>query len=196
MIAHKAKEDKYMRKALIAVAVIAFTALATIASLAQMAKPVTRSKSVTIQSTITEIDKTHRIVTLKGPKGNLVDVYTPEKVKRFNDLKVGDVVTVTYTESLAFKVRKPGEAAPPKQMSGVNLREGKPGATSTQQRTVSVSVEAVDKSVPSITVKDSEGHVTSFLVRDAKNLEGVNVGDKIDITYTLGVLIKADTPTK
>lgn len=185
-----------MRKSFISLAVFAFTALATLTSVAQTAKPVIRSKSVTVQSTIVEIDKTHRIVTLKGPSGNLVDVYAPEKVKRFLDLKVGDVVTVTYTESLAFRVRKPGEAAPPKQMSGVNLRQGKPGATSTQQRTVSVSVEAVDKSVPSITVKDGEGHVTSFLVKDAKNLEGVNAGDKIDITYTLGVLVKADTPTK
>ena len=186
-----------MRKSFISLAVIAFTALATLTSVAQTAKPVIRSKSVTVKSTIVEIDKTHRIVTLKGgPHNNLVDVYAPEKVKRFLDLKVGDVVTVTYTESLAFKVRKPGEAAPPKQMSGVNLRQGKPGATSTQQKTVSVSVEAVDKSVPSITVKDGEGHVTSFLVKDAKNLEGVNVGDKIDITYTLGVLVKADTPTK
>jgi hypothetical protein len=185
-----------MRKSLIALAVIALTVLATMASVAQTAKPVTRSKSVTVQSTITDIDKPHRIVTLKGPSGNLVDVYTPEKVKRFNELKVGDVVTVTYTESLALKVRKPGEAAPSKQMSGVNLRQGKPGATSTQQRTVTVSVEAIDKSLPSITVKDGEGHVSSFLVRDAKNLEGVNAGDKIDITYTLGVLIKADAPAK
>src|SRR5215471_11125877 len=185
-----------MRKSLNVLAVIALTALATIASVAQTPKTVTKSKTTTIQSTITEIDKTNRIVTLKGPSGNLVDVYAPAKVTRFDQLKVGDIVTVSYTESVAFKVRKPGEAAPPKQMSGTNLREGKPGATSIQQRTTTVSVEAVDKSVPSITVKDGSGHVASFLVRDAKNLEGVNVGDKIDITYSLGVLIKADTPAK
>jgi hypothetical protein len=38
--------------------------------------------------------------------------------------------------------------------------------------------------------------VHSFVVLDPKNLEGVNVGDKIDVTYTQGLLVKADPPKK
>src|SRR4026208_2344444 len=49
-----------------------------------------KSTPVSITATIEAIDKTNRIVTLKGPKGNLVDTYVDESYKRFNQLKVGD----------------------------------------------------------------------------------------------------------
>jgi hypothetical protein len=177
-----------MQRLVIAMAFIAVTAITTTVFATQTRKPVTHTKSVTAQATIEAIDAPNRIVTLKGPRGNLVEVYATDKVKRFNDLKVGDVVTATYSESIAMSLRKPGEAAPPKQMSGVNMR--------TQEKTVTVSVESVDKSVPSLTVKASDGKVHSFVVLDPKNLEGVNVGDKIDVTYTQGLLVKADPPKK
>ncbi len=185
-----------MQRLVIAMAFIAVTALTTTVFATQTKKPVTHTKSVTAQATIEAIDAPNRIITLKGPRGNLVEVYATDKVKRFDALKVGDVVTATYSESIAMTLRKPGEAAPPKQMSGTNMREGKPGAASTHEKTVTVSVESVDKTVPSLTVKASDGKIHSFLVRDVKNLDGVNVGDKIDVTYTQGLLVKADPPKK
>jgi hypothetical protein len=185
-----------MQRLVIAMAFIAVTALTTAVFATQTKKPVTHTKSVTAQATIEAIDAPNRIITLKGPKGNLVEVYATDKVTRFAALKVGDVVTATYSESIAMTLRKPGEAAPPKNMKGVNMRPDKPGAMATHEKTVTVSVESVDKSVPSLTVKASDGKIHSFVVLDPKNLEGVNVGDKIDVTYTQGLLVKADPPKK
>ena len=54
----------------------------------------------------------NRVVTLKGPKGNVVDVAVDPSDKRFDTLKVGDQVKATYYESLAMRVRKPGDSAP------------------------------------------------------------------------------------
>jgi Cu/Ag efflux protein CusF len=156
---------------------------------AQDPKPIT--ESVTVQATIEAIDKTAKTVTLKGPKGNLVDV-DASGVARFDQLKVGDVVTATYSESLAVHVRKPGEPAPTAGSAAVTPRPGTPGATAARQRTVTVTVEAIDPKVPSVTVKSLDGRVLSFRIQDPKNIEGLKVGDKVDVTYTQALLLKVD----
>jgi hypothetical protein len=113
-------------------------------------KPIT--DSVTITATIEAIDKTAKKVTLKGPKGNFVEVDATD-VPRFDQLKVGDQVSATYYESLAVHVRKPGDPAPTAGSGAVTPREGAPGATAARQRTVTVTVEAIDMVAPSVTIK-------------------------------------------
>jgi Cu/Ag efflux protein CusF len=156
---------------------------------AQDPKPI--SESVTIKATIEAIDQTSKRVTLKGPKGNYVEV-DASGMPRFDQLKVGDVVTATYTESLAVHIRKPGEPAPPAGADTVTRREGAPGATAARQRTATVVVQAIDPKAPSVTVKTSDGRVLSFRVENPKNLENVKVGDKVDVTFTESLLVKAD----
>jgi Cu/Ag efflux protein CusF len=179
--------------ALIFVAITVALVMTTKAIAVQEQKPLATSESVTAKATVEAIDKTNRIVTLKGPEGNLVMVKADPSVKRFDELKVGDVVTATYTESIAVKVRKPGEPDPDKNTETVTPRPGtKPGATVTREQTITVTVEDIDRTAPSVTVKGPEGKVMSFRVRDPQRLEGVKVGDKVDITYTQSMLLKAD----
>ena len=152
-----------------------------------------KSTPVTITATIEAIDQTNRIVTLKGPKGNLVDTYVDESSKRFNQLKVGDQVKAQYYESLAMSIRKPGDPAPAAGVKdSVTAREGAPGATAARQLTGSVTVTALDPKVPSISVKGPKGNVFSMRVQDPKRLEGVKVGDTIDVTYTQALLVAVD----
>ena len=65
----------------------------------------------------------------------------------------------------------------------------KPGATISEQMTATVKVKAIDAKVPSVTVESEDGRTLSFKVDDKKNLKGVNVGDKVEITYTSAVMI-------
>jgi Cu/Ag efflux protein CusF len=174
--------------------VITAAMMITAASAQEEMKSIKETESVTLKATIEAIDKATRMVTLKGPKGNSVAVYADERVKRFDELKVGDEVTATYSESVALSVRKPGEAAPPKQTESVTPRAGKPGATATVQQTITVSVEEIDRPAKTVTVKGPEGGVHTFRVRDLKNLQGVKVGDKVDISFTQALLLKVDPP--
>ena len=66
------------------------------------------TKPVTLSATIEAIDKSTRMITLKGPQGNLATVYADSSVKRFDELKVGDAVKATYYESIAVNVHQPG----------------------------------------------------------------------------------------
>jgi Cu/Ag efflux protein CusF len=156
---------------------------------------VTDSASVTAKATIEAIDHTNRLITLKLENGKSAVFQVDPSVKRFHDLKVGDVVTATYTESLAVRVRKPGELEPAKEKETVTPREGKPGVKAEYEQTATVTVEEIDPTVPSVKVKDEKGEILSFRVRDPSRLQGVKVGDKVDITYTQAVLLNADAPT-
>jgi Cu/Ag efflux protein CusF len=151
-------------------------------------------EQVTTTATIVAIDSTTHAVTLRDEKGE-EDTYTlGPSVKRFDELKVGDKVKMTYYESRVFQVRKPGEKAVGTSASS-SATPGKgemPGGTLSAQLTTTVTVKAVDPATPSITVVTSDGRTVTRKIEDKTNLEGVKVGDRIDITYTRAVLISVE----
>lgn len=152
-----------------------------------------KSEPTTITATIEAIDQTNRVVTLKGPKGNLAEVYVGPEYKRFNEMKVGDQVKATYYESLVTSVRKPGDPAPTGGVTeSATPRAGGPGGTITKQVTVSVTIMAMDPAVPSVTVKGPKGDVMSLRIQDPKKLEGIKVGDTVDVTYTQALMLSVD----
>jgi hypothetical protein len=153
--------------------------------------PLSVTEAVTVKATIEAIDKTNRIITLKGPQGVLFEVKADASVKRFDELKVGDVVSATYSESVAVYLRKPGEPAPDKERVIVRP-QSRPGASVEDVRTTTVTVDAIDRTAQTVTVKDETGKVQTYRVKDPKRLEGVNVGDKVDIYYTVALLLKVD----
>ena len=68
----------------------------------------------------------------------------------------------------------------------------KPGGTLSQQMTATVTVNAIDTKVPSVTITAADGAKMSFKVENPKNLEGVKVGDKVDITYTQALVVNVE----
>ncbi len=163
-------------------------------SMLQATQTVKKAESVTATATIQAIDKANRLVTLKDEKGAEDTMQVGPAMKRFDELKVGDKVKVTYYESLVLQVRKAGDPAKPAG-DDVKLTKGtgaSPAATLSRQQTTSVDVMAIDQKLPSITVKTADGRTVTRKVEDRKNLEGVKVGDKIDITYTQAALMSIE----
>ncbi len=158
---------------------------------AQPPKPIT--DSVTVTATVEAIDKTNRLITLKGPEGKLVTVSADTAMKRFDQLKVGDRIRATYYESLAISVRKPGDPAPKAYDTAYGRLPGdKPGATGVIKETVTVTVLAVDKPNKSVTVKRQDGSELSMRVENPEYLAAVKPGDTVDVTYARGLLLKAE----
>jgi hypothetical protein len=166
-----------------------------IGSVVQAEQTVTKkSDTVTATVTIQAIDKTNRLVTIKDESGVEDTMQVGPAMKRFDELKVGDKVKVEYYESLVLQVRKPGDAVKTGGDSA-KLTPGTgaaPAATLSRQQTTTVEVLAIDQKVPSITVKTADGRTVSRKVEDRKNLEGVKVGDKIDITYTQAAIMSVE----
>ena len=60
---------------------------------------------VEVLANITGIDKDAREVTVTGPLGNAVTLQVPEKMKKFDELKVGDEVNARYIEAFSISVQ-------------------------------------------------------------------------------------------
>jgi hypothetical protein len=52
-----------------------------------------------------------------------------------------------------------------------------------------VTVLAIDHAVPSVTIQNQDGSKASFKVENPKNLDGVKVGDKVQITYSQALAV-------
>jgi hypothetical protein len=160
-------------------------------------QPALQSKPETITATIEAIDKASRVVTLKGPKGNSVDVKAPDQMEGFNSLKVGDEVTATYFAAVMLRARKPGDpAATGEPATTVRRTERTPGSDTRQERTFTVTVEAVDMKAPSLRVKGPQGRVVTMTVADPKQLQNLKAGDTVDLTYFESLLVKVGRPAK
>jgi Cu/Ag efflux protein CusF len=158
----------------------------------QQVSELSRGETTTAKGTIVSIDKANRLVTLRGPKGNDVVVQADETVQRFNDLKIGDVVTMTYSEAIAMSVRKPGAPAPEAKTESTVRQADKIAAATARQQTVTVVVQAIDLTTSSVSVKGPQGNTRSFRVRDKTSLKGLKVGDTVDITYSEALLVRVD----
>ena len=155
-------------------------------------------QSVRVRGTISAIDKQAGTVTLKGPRGRTLtlDVQDPQKL---DAIKVGDPVVAEYHEAVVVQVRKAGTAAP-----GVSTQEtrttSKPGETPAgtigRQVTVTATITAIDRKAHTVTIKGPEGRSKTIAARDPKNLEGVKVGDLVELTYAQALAVSLDKPAK
>jgi Cu/Ag efflux protein CusF len=162
---------------------------------AQAPKPITKSNTVRGSATIQAIDSTTRMVTLRTKDGEEDTFRVGRDVKRFDELKVGDTVNFTYVESIVVQVRKPGAAGPAGTTgdAAITPSSGKtPGATMSAQAHTTVTVKAIHPEVPSVTVMTDDGRTVTRKIENKKNLEGLKVGDKADITYTVAMLMSVE----
>jgi len=156
-----------------------------------------RAGNVSKTATITAINHTTRVVTLKDAQGNVEDIMCGPDIKRFDELKVGDSVTFSYHAAVAYQIVKPGEkGAAAAGTSMVRGQGAKPSGAVTNQKKATVTVDAIDAAAPSITVKTADGHKMTAQVEDKKNLEGLKVGDKVEVTFTEALMVTVDSPKK
>lgn len=156
-------------------------------------------QTATVQATATvvSVDQTNRLVTLENADGRKDTIAVGPEVRNLGQVKRGDQVIVTYYESVLYHLLPAGSAEP-----GVAAVEAadraqpgeKPGAIAADAVTVTVTVLAVDKSAPSLTVKNPQGEVVTLPVRDASRLDPVKVGDLLQITYSQALAIAVEKP--
>jgi Cu/Ag efflux protein CusF len=176
---------------------VLFTATTARAQQPTAGEAVISTTSVT--ATVTKIDYTTRAVTLTTQDGKEHDIVADSAVRNLAQVKPGDVVTVTYAEALAYEVVKQGAKAPGVEqvVGGGRAEPGKkPAGAIGQQTTVTVTISAIDRSVPSVTFTGPAGNSRTITVRHPEKLEGVSVGDMVDITYTEALAITVDPAPK
>lgn len=187
-------------KALGAVATLSMAsslALAQEPAAAPQGEAVMEARSVS--ATVKSVDQATRQVVLTTEDGQETSFIASEEVRNLPQLKAGDTVTVTYAEALAYEVKKGGTAvAAVTEVVGGRAEPGaKPAGALAQQTTLTVLITAIDKAVPSVTFKGANGETRTIKVLHPEKLEGVSVGDTVEVTYTEAMAVKVtETPAK
>jgi Cu/Ag efflux protein CusF len=186
-----------MKRLLGVVAVVLFGFVVVSFALAQSGdKPAIERMSVAkMTATVEKIDYEKRMVTLKGPEGNMVTFKAGDEVKNLAQVKAGDKVTAEYYEAVAVQVLKPGEAAPGAQAGSAVARAKpgeKPAGMAVNTVTVTATIDKIDKKANRVTLKGPEGNKETVKVKDPNNLKKVKVGDQVVITYTEALAIAVE----
>jgi hypothetical protein len=149
------------------------------------------------------IDKGTRTVTLKTPKGDTLNVVAGDAVKNFDQIKIGDTVTVRYTRAAALKLITDKEAAAlaaggPKESEGSTTAPpgAEPAFTSARKTTSIAEVTAVDPKASTITLKGANGKIDTVDVHNPDQFKVVKPGDKVQVTYAEAIAVAVEPENK
>jgi hypothetical protein len=143
-------------------------------------KVVTREETVT--ATVDRIEKGPRLVTLKTRDNVFQTIHVEPSLKIFDDLKVGDTVTVRYVESTVVALRPQAALARPRDTTEDARKAGKPNVVS--QQTAVVTIEGIDAQRLFVTFRWEDGARMVRAVPDARLLDGLKTGDRVAVTMT------------
>jgi len=157
------------------------------------AKPtmLTRHEHVllTYTGTITDIDYSNRELSLQDSQGRIETFSVDKSIRRLNEAKVGDKVSVDYYLGVCAEVRKPTaeeEQNPLVVLTGTG-REGPddpPAAGGVRHIRAVATIEGLDRPNQTITVKGPRGkHFVAHVV-DPSRFEQVRIGDTVVMTFT------------
>lgn len=163
----------------------------------------TREKAILVSLTasVEAINYTNREVTLKGPLGNEVTFTVDQRVKRLDEVKVGDFVRADYYVSIAAELRKPTREEEKNPLVMLDAAGKAPPGTSPaagglRRFRVVTTIEGLDRPTETITVKGPRGHYLTARVADPANLTKMRIGENIVVTYTEALAISLEKAEK
>jgi len=157
------------------------------------------SDAVMVTATVQAVDVNARTVTVKGPQGHVVTIKVDPSIPNLEQLKVGDEVVAKYYEALAWDVKKAGTSTLQPGIAG-SAGAGKEGGgrTAIGRRSVRmvVTITAIDTAAQKVTVKEPDGPTTVIKVKNPANLQGVKVGDQVEVKFTQALAVTIELAPK
>ena len=152
------------------------------------------AEAVQIQGKVKSIDKQNRSVVVVGPQGNEVALTLGPQARNFDQIKVGDLVTLTYVQALALELRKSvngGKLGQPiVTEQAVRAAPGnKPAGAIERTVNPTANITKVDQKTQMVTLK-GPNRTVELKVKDPAILQKVKVGDQVDATFTEAVAIE------
>jgi hypothetical protein len=157
------------------------------------------SKTQTVTSKVKAVDQKTRMVTLVSDTGEELTFKADQRIKNLPQVKPGDVVTATVTETLNARVLKPGESVPVASEGSTVAtapQGAKPAGYAAKEAYVVASIVAIDKENMIITLKTAKGETFPVKAREKKNVDKLAVGDNIEIHATQSLAVEVTTPQK
>ena len=154
------------------------------------------NRTVTGHATVQAVDLATRHVTLTNDEGKTYTIVADKRIKRLDQLRVGDIIDVEYREAVVVDLLPAG--APASVKADASADTAKPGASphaaASQRITIVATIEAIDEATHHVTLRGPEGRSFEVKARNPANLKKVKVGDVVRITYTEAVAISVRKP--
>ncbi|MCK6489194.1 MAG: hypothetical protein L6R48_12855 [Planctomycetes bacterium] len=154
------------------------------------------ANKVAMTASVTAIDATTRMLTLKGQDGAVRSVRVSDAAVNFPQIKVGDSVRVELAEELVVAMVEDGAKPAEGVAAGVALAPvgAKPGAVAVKAVQVTATVTAIDAGKRTATLTFADGAVRTVAVRPDIDLSKRKAGEKVRFTLTESVAILVEKP--
>ena len=148
-----------------------------------------------ITATVLKVDLPTRKVDLKDDLGKTFTITVRPEVTNLDQVKPGDVLKATLSESIAYEIKAPGSAKPGEKVvaQGDSGKAGaKPQGTAKKVTTKTVTVTGIDLQKSIVHFKTAEGEEKASVVSEPSRLKGVKVGDLVEVTYTESIAFSVE----
>ena len=151
--------------------------------------------------TVTKVDQKARTVTVRGPRGNLQTLNVPPESQNLDKVKPGDRFKITYAEAAVVALTRGGQPdASVEETVQVAPKGAKPGGFKVRTAKISGVVDAIDYKNRYVALRGPKGNTLALPVSsEVKDLESVQVGDKLTIVFTQALaveMVAQDKPKK
>jgi Cu/Ag efflux protein CusF len=148
-------------------------------------------EAIQLQGKVKSIDRKARKVVVVGPNGNEMEFVLGDEARNFDQIKKGDLVTLSYTQALALELRKVAADGVKRvdSESAVRSKEGeKPGVALERKIEVTASVVAVNPQAQTVTLRGPKRTV-DLRINDPAELQNIKVGDFVEAVYVEAIAL-------
>jgi Cu/Ag efflux protein CusF len=157
------------------------------------------TETIEVQGKIKSVNKKSRSVVVVGPSGNEIPMTLGDEVRNFNQIKVGDLVTLTMMHALALELRKVANDGIRERVDSENVKTAKPGEKPgvVVEKSVRViaNVVAVNPKAQTVTLRGPK-RTLELALKDANTLQNVKVGDQVEAVYVEAVALSVSPAPK
>lgn len=150
-------------------------------------------ESVQLQGKVKSIDKKERVVVVVGPQGNEVVFNLGEDVRNFDQIKVGDLVTLTYAQAVAIELRKVKNTGIRERDETVQTARAeagqKPAGAIKKTIRMIADVVAVNHKAQTVTLRGAK-HTVELAVKDPAQLKDIKVGNQVEALYVDAIALQ------
>ena len=145
---------------------------------------VSSSEVKTTVAKVEAVDLKSRKVTLSSLQGDLFIIHAGKEAVNLPQLKKGDMVDISYGQELKVWMAEPGEVLNEQSEVVVRAKPGsKPQGMGVRKTSVTAKILAIDKTNELAKLELANGSVVVVKVENPANLNKVNVGDTLAISY-------------
>lgn len=151
-------------------------------------------ETLVITAKVAALDPVGRKATLVSDDGIKQVVKVGPEAINFDQIRVGDQLTVTATKELVVEMSAPGDAGEATALVALAPKGAKPGGVVAEAVRVTGTITALDAGKRTATLTFEDGSTRTIPVRGDVDLGKRKVGEKVGIQITESVALTVDKP--